>query len=396
MAATLDSPSLITGQALLSAIYACIFLLASRLYKSLHSARYFSAAYVFIMLAQICYSASDLSHALTYKLALSTAADACAAVGSALEFFGLQDHFNEVDQRSRRIVGVSLAIVVPLGALLMMRSRWPFDSSLLYGLYYLGIRYCMARLLFRHTERNLLVRAFAILMAAFTLYAPNQILRNLLNSHGITTVAGARIQILFLLPNIVFSWSIGFFLIFLMVQHVLRALEEESRSDPLTGKLNRRALEQVLRGELARSLRDGSSVSIAMIDLDYFKTINDSMGHAVGDQAICHVASVIEANVRPYDVFGRQGGDELMIIMPATQSPQALDIADRICSKVGEYPHIHGIPLSLSIGVAQSERDDSVDTLLRRADDALYQAKNEGRSRVRFRPFSPFLANGTP
>lgn len=381
----LDSPSLITGQAILSGFYACIFLLASKRYDALRSARYFAEAYLCIMLAQMTYSAFGLSQSLP----LSILGDVLVAAGSALEYFGLKDYFEDIDPLSRRLSLAGLVLVALLGVAFLLHPPWAIGNRIVYGIYYFCLRYAMAKLLLRHARNNLLVRAFAVVMTAFTIYTPNQILLAFLNDHGIVSIFGiVRIEIAFLLANIIFSALIGFFLIFLVVQLLMLDLERESLSDPLTGKLNRRGLERMLRRELSRALREGATVSVALIDLDNFKAINDGWGHAAGDEAIRSVAALIEAHVRPYDQFGRHGGDELMIIMPSTEGEQAISIAERICSKVGELTPQHGMRLSLSIGVAQSVPHDSAETLLQRADSALYQAKNEGRSRVRFLSFT--------
>ena len=385
----LDSPSLITGQAILSALYVCIFLLAATRYR-VRAARYFAGTYLCFMLAQIGYSACGLFQSLP----LCTLGDALAAVGSAIEYFGLQEYFDDVNPLSRRLAWPGLALTAALGAIFLVHSPWPLGSGIAYGILYFCIRYAMAKLLFRHAGGNLLVRAYAITMAAFAIYAPNQILLSSLSSHGIVTLFGVvRVEILFLLANIIFSTLLGFFLLFLVVQRLMRDLEKESLTDPLTGKLNRRALDRVLHRELSRALREKTSVSVALIDIDNFKAINDGWGHAAGDEAIRSVASLIGAHVRPYDQFGRHGGDELMIVMPATAGEHAISIAERICNKVGESAPQSGMRLSLSIGVAQSVPRDTPDALLQRADAALYQAKNEGRSRVRFLPFSAPLAD---
>ncbi|MDE1176960.1 MAG: GGDEF domain-containing protein [Edaphobacter sp.] len=386
----LDSSSLITSQAILSTFFVCIFLLAAKLYRTIRGTKTFAAAYLCIMLAQICYSACDFSHIAAF----CSLADALVTVGSALEYFGLQELFNEVGRRSRLLTWAGVALTILLAGSFLLYPPWGFCNPIVYCLFFFSIRCAMARLLFRHAKHNRLVRAFAIVMTAFTLYAPNQFVRQILSHNGILTIFGlARVEIVFLLANILFSSLLGFFLIFLVVQRILHALEKESLSDPLTGKLNRRALDQMLGRELNRALRQRASVSVAIIDIDNFKTINDRWGHAAGDDAIRSVASLIAAHVRPYDEFGRHGGDELMIIMPSTEREQAIAIAERICHKVSEAPQAHGAPLSLSIGVAQSERGDSIESLLQRADTALYQAKNEGRSRVRFHPFTPFPAH---
>jgi diguanylate cyclase (GGDEF)-like protein len=163
----------------------------------------------------------------------------------------------------------------------------------------------------------------------------------------------------------------------------MQKMERQSLTDPLTGKLNRRGIEARLETELVCSARNGHIFSIALIDLDHFKSVNDTLGHAAGDAALCHVADRITALVRQYDSVGRLGGDEMLLIMPSAEGADAMLMASRICQSVKHSDFFQDTALSVSIGIAQYEMLDSASSILARADAALYEAKRAGRGCVR-------------
>lgn len=157
--------------------------------------------------------------------------------------------------------------------------------------------------------------------------------------------------------------------------------------DPLTGLLNRRALQQALEGCLARS-GSGAHAAVLYMDLDGFKAINDSCGHDVGDQLLVAVAARIRATVRAADPVARMGGDEFIIVLPdAVREEDAARVAGKLIDAVGRPYSVGGLTLvvSGSIGVALHPRHGAtVKNLLIAADLALYQAKSAGRNRYRF------------
>ena len=172
-------------------------------------------------------------------------------------------------------------------------------------------------------------------------------------------------------------------------------LEQQATTDPLTGLGNRRMMTLRLGEELERAQRFGHTLSLLMIDIDYFKRINDSHGHDAGDRAIVAVAQVLRGVTRAMDTAARFGGEEFVLLMPETPLPVALEVAERLrmaaaCLKV-ECDDGQLINLTISIGVtasaprpaAPNKRDaDSLTDLLIRADQALYRAKHGGRDRV--------------
>jgi len=155
-------------------------------------------------------------------------------------------------------------------------------------------------------------------------------------------------------------------------------LERQSREDALTGVANRRAWEEALATQCARSARDGAPFAVLLCDVDQLKAINDQLGHAVGDLVLRSVARVFKSNVRQGDVVARLGGDEFAVLVTGTDLLGATELADRlrgqVADEVGTAAAIGGV--TISVGVADWERgDDSAEAIMLRADRRLYRAK---------------------
>jgi diguanylate cyclase len=149
----------------------------------------------------------------------------------------------------------------------------------------------------------------------------------------------------------------------------------ELRTDPLTGLGNRRALDHVLSVQFNILKRYGTPFSMAVIDIDHFKELNDQSGHQHGDQMLCELKDLILGILRAIDVVARFGGDELVVVMPHTDVHGAAIVGERLRAQV-EW----AMPLTISIGVASASPDDTPESLFQRADAALYRAKNGGRN----------------
>jgi diguanylate cyclase (GGDEF)-like protein len=163
---------------------------------------------------------------------------------------------------------------------------------------------------------------------------------------------------------------------------VLAQTDEVVHTDALTLLPNRRWIIADLQQQVTYSERYGAPLSISMVDLDYFKDVNDNFGHAAGDQVLRFIASEMRERIRKPDVIGRYGGDEFLVILPNTPLPAAAEQAARLCQQVSATPVLSGkeeIRVTLSIGLAQYKAGDDWRALLERADQALYQAKNSGR-----------------
>ena len=165
-------------------------------------------------------------------------------------------------------------------------------------------------------------------------------------------------------------------------------LRQQALTDSLTGVPNRRSFLQRLEAELARvKRRPEIQSSVLAIDLDYFKRVNDELGHAAGDEVLKHFAGIATATVRRADVVGRSGGEEFLVMLPDTNLAEGRLLADRLRRAVVESPANLGdqaVPFTVSIGIAVLSPDDiSIDAALARADRALYDAKRSGRNMVR-------------
>lgn len=162
-------------------------------------------------------------------------------------------------------------------------------------------------------------------------------------------------------------------------------LEHQARTDPLTGALNRLALAESIARELSRAQRNGRPLSLLMFDLDFFKQLNDRLGHQAGDAALKHVAAATLHQLRASDLLARYGGEEFVIVLPDTGKDRALDTAERLRRQVESLGIRSGNEASLtaSYGVATYPADgDDFDSLVASADAALYNAKQAGRNRV--------------
>ncbi|MFT4173761.1 MAG: GGDEF domain-containing protein [Rhodocyclaceae bacterium] len=161
--------------------------------------------------------------------------------------------------------------------------------------------------------------------------------------------------------------------------------ERAANTDFLTGVLSRRAFTEALEREIIRATRTGRPLCLVMTDIDHFKAINDSHGHAAGDEVLRHFSSVGMSIVRASDCFGRMGGEEFALLLPDTTPAAAEGIAERLVAHAREHiVHAEGqvIRFTVSAGVAQWQSGAAASMLAAAADDALYKAKNAGRDRV--------------
>ena len=164
-------------------------------------------------------------------------------------------------------------------------------------------------------------------------------------------------------------------------------IQELALRDPLTGVLNRRALNGPLQRELNAGLRYGASACLLILDLDYFKSVNDRLGHVAGDDVLERVAALVQERVRDVDSVGRYGGEEFAVVLPHTDLSQAQVLAERIRAEIERRAFDlddGSVRITASVGVA-SLHDSSIDSIGRwiaAADSALYEAKSQGRNRV--------------
>ncbi|SFU57706.1 diguanylate cyclase [Nitrosomonas eutropha] len=170
----------------------------------------------------------------------------------------------------------------------------------------------------------------------------------------------------------------------------LEQLRELIHYDPMTGAFNRRGLDAVYLREAARADRNENTLCAVMIDLDDFKRINDAYGHQFGDDALIHLVKLAKKSLRPSDVVARYGGEEFVILLPDTTLESAVWVMQRLQNSFSKkaLPDMDGnpVPIAFSGGIAFRQLRESQKSLLKRADEALYQAKKSGKSRIMIAP----------
>jgi diguanylate cyclase len=168
----------------------------------------------------------------------------------------------------------------------------------------------------------------------------------------------------------------------------LQSAQKEAETDPLTGLLNRKGFKNAMRRALNEAAESHDSICLLMLDIDHFKGVNDTYGHAFGDAVLKAVASTLQKSVKGQDTVSRFGGEEFAIILPNTPRKGAQQVAENIRQTIergkiqrsGNNEAVGNI--TISIGVAEFRQQESIEDLINRADTALYAAKNSGRNRV--------------
>lgn len=162
-------------------------------------------------------------------------------------------------------------------------------------------------------------------------------------------------------------------------------ISEVAHQDFLTGALNRRGMDEAIDREFERADRHNTPISLAMIDIDQFKKINDTMGHSTGDTALAHLAKVVKSILRSTDVLARYGGEEFVILLPGSKQNDAVNVVAGIQRDLTKNFFLHNnerVLITFSAGVAERVTGENIDSVLPRADAALYIAKQSGRNRV--------------
>ncbi len=182
---------------------------------------------------------------------------------------------------------------------------------------------------------------------------------------------------------------VGFVLVFIAVSkwivhnnQMTDTLQRFATTDDLTGAYNRRQFGEVIKYEIHRAVRYADTLSLIMFDLDHFKRINDTYGHNAGDEVLKTVADIVKDNIRVTDTFARVGGEEFTVLAPATGLEGAKVVADKLRKSIESHAFETVGTVTASLGVAEFERDEAIDALIKRADNALYEAKKHGRNRV--------------
>jgi len=169
------------------------------------------------------------------------------------------------------------------------------------------------------------------------------------------------------------------------LHHELDRVSAQARHDPLTGALNRRGLDEAMQREIATAKRKGTTLCLALLDIDNFKKLNDDLGHEAGDEALTHLANVTRECMRPQDTLARYGGEEFVILLPGTDLEQGIATLTRLQRELTKQFFLRDnmkVLITFSAGVAQLDADEAALDGIKRADQAMYIAKRTGKNRV--------------
>lgn len=373
-----DNRTLIACQCLLAIVFAVVFFGMRRLYPNLRGVR--SIALSFLLGIPGTILLGTRGHVSFF---VSVMAANSFVFGSFL--FLYRGILRFVGSR-RTMYLPSAAIVVSIAVLYYFSQVHEnivpriVAISLTIGL----IRGLIAVELFRKaytTNSPATIRLFALSMSFFSAVSFNRGIETFLHGAPANYLQSNLLQTTTLLLGVLSICLTGIFFLLLSSGELIAASRSDSEQDTLSSAFNRRGIESRLAIELNRVDRSSQKLSIALIDIDHFKSINDTHGHAAGDAAICQVAETISDRLRAYDSLGRFGGDEFLLLLPQTPCGDALLVAERLRRAVNHLT-IPGISksITLSIGITEAVPADDALALLARADKALYQAKSAGRN----------------
>ncbi len=373
--ASVDVGTLLGCQIVLTLVYAIVFCCMKIFYPYLRGAGAVAFAFFVATIANLLLVFSG-----SLPIFLSIAVSHCLLLSAFVLFYTGVLHFFKSPRRIR--YAWALTVVASILTIYLNLSH---DSTraLTYviAISFFLVRGVIALEIFRQAADRIFLKIFAFLMTAYAIFALNRLYFLLVLGVPPSAQQRAVLQTVSVLLSVSFVFLIGLSFLLMLCSDLLTLVKDESERDLLCGVLNRRGIEQKLDAELKRAGRIGQNLAIALIDIDYFKAINDHAGHAAGDTALRDVVSAISGRLRPYDLLGRFGGDEFLLILPHTTSSEAFTVSSRIEQSVRELS-IPGdvIPLTISIGLTQATTGEIAGPLLARADKALYNAKNAGRN----------------
>ena len=374
--ASIDVNTLLGCQVALNLIYAIVFLCMKRMYPYLRGAGSVALAFVAATIANVLLLLSG-----SVPLILSIFVSHCLFLSAFVLFYTGVLRFFRSQRRIISYVWALTAVASALTAYFVQTHTHPKTLTWIIAISFFLVRGVIAVEIFRQAAGRIFLNIFAYLMAFYATFALNRIIFQIVYGAPPTQAQRDVLQTISVLLSVSFAFLIGLSFLLMLCGDLLTLVKDESERDLLCGVLNRRGIEQKLDTELKRAGRSNHKISIALIDIDHFKAINDHAGHAAGDAALRDVVSAISLRLRPHDLIGRFGGDEFLLIFPHTTCSEVFDISSRIEQSVRELS-IPGdvLPLTISIGLTQAASGEIAGPLLARADKALYTAKNAGRN----------------
>jgi len=381
-----DVRTLFACQCLLTAIFTVVFLYMDRAYPQLKGMRATALAF----LAAAACTLLILLHGSVPPVVMATATTMLGVLAylgmyaGVVQFAGTRSRLKELTWTGVAAVGVVFYFMAVRPMLAPRTLAVGAAIAVIRGMtawVLLGLSNEEQRgeaVLRRTLGTRLLLGSFVALMAVMSM------------ERGVTAAIGAGQQNLVemrvyqtstLALNLAYVTVFGVCFLVMASQELIAQSQEESEHDALTGLLNRRGVEVRLEQELRRSERSGERLCVALVDVDRFKAINDSLGHADGDEALRGAAGAMRRRLREVDVLARYGGDEFLLVMPHTGLDATPVVAERLGLEVSRAGMLRdGRRLTISIGLTEAGPEDDVAGLVARADEALYAAKRAGRS----------------
>lgn len=374
----IDNKTLFACQTILTAVFTVAFLSIRRMYRHLPGTGSFAlgffCGFLGFVLTVLRSSIPNFISIVVLHCFMLTA--------FALFYRGILLFFRS--PRTTRFLWTSIAVATLLLTYFSTVDNRIAPRIVIISLVLLLARGLIAVELFRQAGQRSSLNIFATLMAIYALFGACRVIATFLHGPPYDLIETSRFQTVPLIINLVFICIIGLFFLLMLSGELVAIVEAQSLHDHVSGALNRRGIDQRLALELARAERDGDRLAIALIDIDHFKQINDTAGHAAGDAALKQVAQVISARLRSYDFFGRYGGDEFLLVLPQTSSDDALRVAERMEQAIrGLTVSRLALPITLSIGLTFATPGETAVSILARADMALYDAKRAGRNCTR-------------
>jgi diguanylate cyclase (GGDEF)-like protein len=373
--ASVDISTLLGCQIVLTVVYAVVFCCMKTIYPYLRGAGSVAVAFLAATLANILLLLSG-----SIPPFFSIAVGHCLLLSAFVLFYTGVLHFFKSPRKISYAWVLTVVSSVLTGYFVVKHDNTKALTYVIAISFFL-VRGVIAVEIFRQAAGRMFLKIFAWLMAGYAVFALNRIIFSLVYGVAPNQAQRSFLQTISVLLSVSFAFLIGLSFLLMLCSDLLTLVKDESERDLLSGVLNRRGIEQKLDAELKRATRTGHGLSIALIDIDYFKAINDYAGHAAGDTALRDVVSAISDRLRPHDLLGRFGGDEFLLIFPRTACPEAFNVSSRIEQSVRELSIPgDGRPLTISIGLTQAASGEIAGPLLARADKALYSAKNAGRN----------------
>jgi diguanylate cyclase (GGDEF)-like protein len=372
--ASIDIGTLLGCQVVLTLIYSIVFVCMKSMYPHLRGAGSVAFAFFAATIGNILLLLSG-----SIPTFVSIAVSHCILLSAFVLFYSGVLHFFKSPSHIR--YAWALAVVSSALTIYLVYTH-NFGKTLTYviAISFFLIRGVIALEIFRQAAGRIFLKIFAFLMGGYAIFALNRVFFTLVLGAPPTAHQREVLQAVSVLLSVSFAFLIGLSFLLMLCSELLTLVKDESERDLLCGAFNRRGIGQKLEAELKR-VRSGHSLSIALIDIDHFKDINDQAGHAAGDSALRDVVTAISGRLRAHDLLGRFGGDEFLLILPHTNSTEALNVTSRIENSVRQLsvPGA-GLPLTISIGLTQAVAGETAAPFLARADKALYSAKNAGRN----------------